>query len=65
MKYRVRITQVSSGRFIANCDEPKCSAGAPTKEEAAAKVRDEIQYMMEFCPCSSVKEGEIEIEVVP
>ena len=64
MKYRVRVRQVSSGRFVANCDDPKCSASAPTREEALAKVRDEIQYLMEFCPCSSVKEGEIEIEVV-
>lgn len=63
MKYAVRVTQVSSGRFIAYCDEPKCSSGAPTRQEALDKIREEIRYRLEYCPCSTVKEEDIEIEV--
>lgn len=63
MKCSVRIAQVSSGRYIAYCDEPKCSAGAPTRQEALDKIREEIRYRLEYCPCSTLKEGELEIEV--
>lgn len=64
MKYRVRVAQVTSGRFIAYCDEPKCSAGAPTEQEALEKIKGEIRYRLEYCPCSTVPEGQIEIEIV-
>ncbi|MCX6340145.1 MAG: type II toxin-antitoxin system HicB family antitoxin [Candidatus Aureabacteria bacterium] len=64
MKYKVRLTQVSSGRLIAYCDEPKCSTGAPTRQEALDKIKEEIRYRLEYCPCSAVREGDIEIEVV-
>ncbi|MCC6450016.1 MAG: hypothetical protein IT574_05605 [Candidatus Aureabacteria bacterium] len=64
MPYPVRVVQVSSGRFIAYCDEPRCSAGAPTRQEALDKVREEIRYRREYCPCSSVKDEDLEIEVV-
>jgi hypothetical protein len=64
VKYKVRLTQVSSGRLIAYCDEPKCSAGAPTRQEALDKIKEEIRYRLEYCPCSTVREGDIEIEVV-
>ena len=65
MKYTVRLTQVSSGRFIAYSDEPKCSAGAATRQEALDRIKEEIRYRLEYCPCSTVREGDIEIEVVP
>lgn len=64
MKYRVRLSQVSSGRIIAYCDDPKCSAGAPARQEALDKIREEIRYRLEYCPCSTVRDGSIEIEVI-
>ena len=63
MKCTVRVTRVSSGRFIAYCDDPKCSAGASTRQEALDKIKEELRYLLEFCPCSTLKEGELEIEV--
>lgn len=64
MKYKVRLKTVSSGRIIAYCDDPKCSSGAPTRGEALDKVKAEIRYRLEYCPCSSLKDGEVEVEVV-
>ncbi|MDD5557075.1 MAG: hypothetical protein PHN82_07485 [bacterium] len=63
MKYKVRLSQVTSGRFIAYCDDPKCSAGAPTRQEALDKIKGEIRYRLEYCPCSTVKEESIELEL--
>jgi hypothetical protein len=64
MKYKVRLTQVSSGRLVAYCDEPRCSAGARTRQEALDKIKAEIRYRLEYCPCSTVREENIEIELV-
>ncbi len=64
MKYKVKLAQVTSGRLIAYCDDPKCSAGARTRQEALDKIKAEIRYRLEYCPCSTVRDGEIEIEVV-
>ncbi len=63
MKYKVRLAQVTSGRTIAYCDDPKCSAGAQTRREALDKIREEIRYRLEYCPCSTVRDESIELEV--
>jgi hypothetical protein len=64
MKYQVRLQRVTSGRIIAYCDDPKCSAGAPTRQEVLEKIKGEIRYRLEYCPCSTLRDGTIEVEVV-
>jgi hypothetical protein len=36
---------------------------APTREEALAKLRDELQYRVEWCPCSGVSVEAVELQV--
>jgi hypothetical protein len=36
---------------------------APTREEALAKMRDEMQYRIEWCPCSGVSGPTVELQV--
>ena len=38
-------------------------ATAGSREEALAKLRAEIRYRVELCPCSAVPEGYVEFEV--
>lgn len=38
-------------------------ATAGSREEALAKLRAEIRYRVELCPCSAVPEGYVELEV--
>jgi hypothetical protein len=44
MKYTVRLTRVTSGRYIACCNDPKRSAA--TKAKALEKIRGEIRYRL-------------------
>jgi hypothetical protein len=36
---------------------------APTREEALRKMRDELQYRIELCPCSGVSGPTVELQV--
>jgi hypothetical protein len=36
---------------------------APTREEALTKLRDELQYRIELCPCSGVSGPIVELQV--
>ena len=50
---------------MATCLDPQCNAKGLTEQEAIDKIRGEIQYRLEFCPCSGLRAGEsIDVEVV-
>ncbi len=36
---------------------------AASREEALAKMRDELQYRIEWCPCSGVSGDTVELQV--
>jgi hypothetical protein len=36
---------------------------APTREAALAKMRDELRYRVELCPCSGVSDDYIELQI--
>lgn len=62
-QYRVRLQRQSDGMVLATCSEPVCLARAPSEEEALRRIRDEIRYRIEFCPCSGVDEEYVQLEV--
>ena len=35
----------------------------PSREEALTKMRNELQYRMELCPCSGESVGTVELQV--
>lgn len=35
----------------------------PTKDETLAKMRNELQYRTEWCPCSAANEDNVELQV--
>jgi hypothetical protein len=36
---------------------------APSREEALTKMRDELQYRIEWCPCSGASGDTVELQV--
>jgi hypothetical protein len=38
-------------------------ASAATREEALARMRNELQYRIELCPCSGVSGDTVELQV--
>lgn len=62
MKYKVRIEKLGS-YFQAKCSELPCMAVAKSKEEVLMKVKKEILFYLQSCPCDQVPEKAVEVEV--
>lgn len=66
MRYRVTLKQLTDGDFYARClaaPNGPAAAQAATAEEALARLRQEIRYRLEYCPCSAVSGEYVELEV--
>ena len=65
MKYPVRVQPSFDGGFVATAVTfPNCSSRAATRDEALSKIRDEIRYRIELCPCTGVSDDFVELEIV-
>ena len=62
-KFRVRVQALREGGFVATCDAPVCMSRAKTREEALEKLRAEIRYRLEWCPCTGVDDDYVQLDV--
>jgi hypothetical protein len=62
--FHVRLTQQRDGYVLATCDAPTCLARAHNAEAALEKIRAEIRYRIEWCPCTGVGDDYVQLEVV-
>ena len=63
MRFDVTVEQGSDG-FTASCESMACSANGLSPTNALEALRDEIRYRLELCPCTSVDDGYVELNVV-
>ena len=64
-RFKARITRDAAGEFIAAAVElPNCWSRGHDRAEAFAKLREEIRYRIEYCPCSGVADDFVELDVV-
>ena len=66
MKLSCTVSPLANGRWLAR--HAGSSTGhveitAPTREEALTKMRDELQYRIEWCPCSGASGDAVELQV--
>jgi hypothetical protein len=61
--FRVRLQRQSDGRVLATCDEPMCMSRAASEADALKKIRAEIRYRIEWCPCTGVEDDYVQLEV--
>jgi hypothetical protein len=61
--FSVRLRQTSDEQVLATCDRPSCLVRGRTEEEALAKIRAEIRYRIEWCPCTGVDDDYVRLEV--
>ncbi|MBI2825589.1 MAG: hypothetical protein HYX69_12975 [Planctomycetia bacterium] len=67
MKFTCTIERHSGGGYRARHDSDDLGlveARGTTREEALHKLRGELRYRLELCPCSGESYQHIEIEVV-
>ena len=61
--FRVRLTRQATGHVLATCESPVCMSRAASEEEALAKLRDEIRFRIELCPCTGVTDDFVQLQV--
>lgn len=63
MKYAVSLEQGEGGDYTASCPEMGLSASGLSAANALDALRDEIRYRLEMCPCTSVGDDFVQLEV--
>src|SRR5206468_6855144 len=62
-RFRVRVISQRDGYVLATCGSPVCLSRARSEAEALEKIRAEIRYRIEWCPCTGVDEDYVQLEV--
>jgi hypothetical protein len=66
MKLTCTVSRRPDGKWLARhtgSSMGRVDVTAPTREEALAKMRDELQYRIEWCPCSGASGDTVELLV--
>lgn len=63
MKYSVSLEQGEGGEYTASCSEMGLSASGLSASNALDALRDEIRYRLEMCPCTSVSDDFVQLDV--
>ena len=66
MKLTCTLSHLANGKWLARhtgSSTGQVEITAPTREEALAKMRDELQYRIELCPCSGLSGSTVELHV--
>jgi hypothetical protein len=67
MKFSATISRENKGRFRATCHDAnlgQVEATGDSREQAIEKLRGELRYRLELCPCTGESYQHLEIEVV-
>ena len=67
MRYRVTVKRLLDGPFYARCDvgpNGVVERLGSSEEEAVDRVRKEIEFELEWCPCTGAAREQVEIDVV-
>jgi hypothetical protein len=66
MKLTCTISRLANGKWLARhsgSSTGQVEVTALTREEALTKMRNELQYRIEWCPCSGVSVDTVELQV--
>jgi hypothetical protein len=66
MKLTCTVSRLANGKWQvrhAGSSTGQVEVTAPTREEALTKMRNELQYRIEWCPCSGASEDIVELQV--
>jgi predicted RNase H-like HicB family nuclease len=63
MKYAVNLETGEEGGYTASCSELGLTAHGLSPSNALDSLRDEIRYRLEMCPCTSVDDDYVQVDV--
>ena len=61
--FKVRLTRQSEGYWLASCGAPVCLARGKSETDVLERIRSEIRYRIEWCPCTGVGEDYVLLDV--
>lgn len=64
MKFTVHVEASESGEFLAECAELGLQSSGLSPANALDALRENIRYNLEYCPCTSLGEDCINLEVL-
>jgi hypothetical protein len=62
--FRVSVQRQRDGQVLVTCTSPICMSRAATETEALEKIRNEIRYRIEWCPCTGVDDDYVQLEIM-
>ena len=63
MKYTAHLEEGAAGEYIAECAELGLSASGLSPTNALDRLRENIRFNLELCPCTSMDESDIDLDV--
>lgn len=63
MIFEARIEAAADGEYVASCSDPPTSARGLSRNSALERLRAEIRYRVELCPCSSVDDDYVQLRI--
>lgn len=63
MLFTARVEATEDGSYLASCSDPLANARGLTPSNALDNLRGEIRYRLEMCPCSSVDDDYVQLQV--
>ena len=66
MKLTCTVSHLANGKWLARhtgSSTGQVEVTASNRDEALTKLRDELQYRIELCPCSGVSGPTVELQV--
>ena len=57
------LSRVSMPGAPVTCDSPTCMSRAASEAEALDKIKREIRYRIEWCPCTGVEDDYVQLQV--
>ena len=63
MIFHAHLESTCEGDYVASCDDPQASVHGLSPSNALDRLREEIRYRVELCPCSGVDDDYVELQV--
>lgn len=63
MIFQATVDATEEGDFVATCNEPPVSVRGLSPANALDRLRAELRYRVELCPCSGVDDDFVELQV--
>ena len=61
MEYEARVEQTGDGDWVARCADLAVAARGLSPANALDRLRLELRYRLELCPCSGVDDDYVEL----